>query len=363
MKRVGIFVGSKIAPNLEKLLVNVGQMLESDFHLDLIGKTDLPKRLGEIYHAQQFQGKKGAEGVKRIRQAFYNCREYCSKEDPNLLFQITKYPIYSLPVSITGSLYSIPTIVRLSGDHFRAYKTRQDNPNELTRTIIMHNLLGGLPLKFADNVIVISDKIKEEAIRKGCQPDKITLIPQPIDTERFSASSKKGKKNLRDKYNFPQDKRIVIYVGRLNEEKGLPTLEKAISEIETQDLLFCLIGEGKFGPKLEEKYPSKVRFEGFVEQKRIHEYYKMADLLVHPSPLEGVPNTLLEAMSTGIPVIAKKADYSEELGVPSFKSQEELTTMLKGGWKTTSLPDRFKWDDLKQKYVDMINKTIDKGVG
>lgn len=357
MKKVGIFVGSKIAPNLEKLLFNVGRMLESNFHLDLIGKTDLPKGLDELYHHKQYQGKKGAEGVKRIIQAFNNCGEYYSKENPDLLFQITKYPIYSLPVSLVGSLYSVPTIVRLSGDHFRAYQTRRNDLDELTRTLIMHNLLGGLPLKLADSVVVISNKIKEEAIRKGCPPDKITLIPQPIDTERFSPPSKEEKKNLRDKYNFTEDKKIVLYVGRLNEEKGLPLLEKAISKMETQDLVFCLIGEGKFGPELEEKYPSKVRFEGFVEQERIHEYYRMADLLVHPSPLEGVPNTLLEAMATGLPVIAKKADYSEGLGVPTFKNQEELTTMLKGDWQTTPLPERFKWDNLKQKYVDLINKT------
>ncbi|MFP4051632.1 MAG: glycosyltransferase family 4 protein [Thermoplasmata archaeon] len=358
MKKVGIFVGSKIAPNVEKLLFNVGKMLGSEFYLDLIGSADLTEELNDLYQHKRYGGKKGAEGFKRIKQAFHNCRKYCSKEDPDILFQITKYPIYSLPVSTIGSLSSVPTIVRLSGDHFRAYKTRRNDMDELTRTLFMHNLLGGLPLKLADRVIVISEKIKTEAERKGCPSNKIDLIPQPIDTERFSPASKEEKDSLRNELDLPLNKRIALYVGRLNDEKGLPILEKAIARLKEKNILFCLVGSGECGPRLENKYPSLVRFEGFVEQNHIHTYYKAADLLVHPSPLEGVPNTLLEAMAVEIPVIAREADYSRELNVPTFKDPDELIDMLEGKWKTTPLPERFRWDTLKEKYIEVINKTI-----
>ncbi|MFW6048525.1 MAG: glycosyltransferase [Candidatus Natronoplasma sp.] len=361
MKKVGIFVGSKIAPNVEKLLFNVGKMLGSEFYLDLIGSADLTEELNDLYQHKRYGGKKGAEGFKRIKQAFHNCRKYCSKEDPKLLFQITKYPIYSLPVSAAGSLYSVPTIVRLSGDHFRAYKTRRDDIDELTRTLFMHNLLGGLPLKLADTVIVISEKIKKEALRKGCPSNKIYLIPQPIDTERFSPASKEEKDSLRNELDIPLNKKIVIYVGRLSEEKGLPILEKAIARLEEKDILFCLIGSGEYGPRLEKKYPNLVRFEGFVEQNHIHTYYKAADLLVHPSPLEGVPNTILEAMSVEIPVFAREADYSRDLNVPTFSDPDELIDMLEGKWKTTPLPERFEWRTLKKKHKNIFEKTMREG--
>ncbi|MGM0405780.1 MAG: glycosyltransferase family 4 protein [Thermoplasmatota archaeon] len=361
MKRIGIFAGSKIAPNLKKLLFNLGKMLENEFHLDLIGSAKIDDDLKCIYDQKTYFGSAEAEGIQRIKQAFYNCREYSLKEQPDVLFQITKYPIYSLPVSTVGKLFSIPTIIRLSGDHFREYKIKRYDIEELTRILIMNNILSTIPLKMAESVIVISDQLRKEAIRKGCKKDKIEVIPQPINSERFNPPSKEEKNVLREKYGFPKNKKIVIYVGRLTKPKGLPILEKTISQIENQDILFCLIGKGEFGPKLEEKYPSKVRLEGFVEQNRIQDYYKLADLLIHPSPLEGVPNTLLEAMSTELAIIAKKADYSEELGVPTFEDWQELTKMIDNDWITTSLPERFMWDNLKSKYVDLINKTISKG--
>ncbi len=362
MKKIGFFVGSKLAPDAKNFLINMRKMFGSDQDLDVIGNFPPDPEINKHLEQKAYFGRKKAEGVDRIKQGFFNCRKYILSENPDLIFQITKYPIYGIVVTLAGKLFFLPTIVRLTGDHFRAYKFKGESVNEIFKIIIMQNILGTLPLKLSTRVAVLSDKIKNEALRKGCEEDKIDLLPQPIDKDRFSRPTSEEKKEIREKLDLPQDKKIIIYVGRLTKPKGMDLLEKGLSQLEKkEEFLFCLIGNGPYGPKLEKEFPDLVRFEGFVDTDKVHEYYRSADLLVHPSPLEGVPNTLLEAMATGLPIIARKADYSKELGVPTFEDEEGLIEMIEGDWKITDLPDRFEWENLKQRYVDLINKTIDKG--
>lgn len=340
----------------------MGKMFSSDHDLDVIGNFPPDREIDKYLEQKAYFGREKVEGTDRIKQGFFNCREYGLKEDPDVIFQITKYPIYGNLVSFTGYLLSTPTIVRLTGDHFRTYKVKREDVCELLKIMVMHNVLGGLPLTLSTRVTVLSDKIKSEALRKGCDEDKIDLLPQPIDKDRFSKPTSEEKKELREKLNFPQNKKIIIYVGRLTKAKGLDLLEQSLSRLEkNEDLLFCLIGDGPYGPKLEKEFPALVRFEGFVDTQKTPDYYKSADLLVHPSPLEGVPNTILEAMSVEIPVFARDADYSRELNVPTFNDAEELIRMLNQEWEVTPLPKRFEWKTLKKQHINTFKKAIEGG--
>jgi len=350
-------VGSKLAPDAKNFLINMGKMYSSDFELDVIGNFAQESEINEFFKQRYYSGKQDAEGFTRIKQGFHNCKTYCLKEDPDLIFQITKYPIYGIVVSLTGKFYSTPTIVRLTGDHFRAYRHKADTFAEKVKIIAMQNIIGLLPLKLSTRVAVLSDKIKAEAVRNGCKEEKIDLLPQPIDKDRFSKPTDQEKEKLRRELDLPKNKNVIIYVGRLTKPKGLDMLQEALSAINRDDFLFCLIGSGEYGPKLKNKYPSLVRLEGFVDTQKVHDYYRAADLLVHPSPLEGVPNTILEAMSVEIPVFARDADYSRDLNVPTFKNSKELIEILKKDWKTTPLPNRFGWNTLKDRYLKVFKKT------
>lgn len=362
MKKIGFFVGSKLAPDAKNFLINMGEMYSSYYHLDAVGSFPPDPKIEHYFDHKKYYGQVKIEGSARLKQGFLNCRKYALSERPDLIFQFTKYPIYGIVVSSVGRFFSVPTLVRLTGDHFRAFRYKGENLFETSKILMMQNVIGAIPLRISTRVAVLSKRIKEEAIRKGCQEDKIDLLPQPIDKKRFSQPSQEEKERIRDELNFPKNKKIIIYVGRLTEPKGLSMLEEGLAYMsENKNFLFCLIGQGPYGPKLEKKFPELVRFEGFVDTDKVHNYYKASDLLVHPSPLEGVPNTLLEAMAVRIPVIAREADYSRELRVPTFENVEELEDMLKSDWKLTPLPERFKWDNLKDKYMKVINKTIKNG--
>jgi glycosyltransferase involved in cell wall biosynthesis len=100
---------------------------------------------------------------------------------------------------------------------------------------------------------------------------------------------------------------IVLYVGRLDAEKGVDLLIDAWHLLQSPDATLLLVGDGPERQKLEQLATSGVnrtpiRFEG--PSTDVHRYYAAADVFVLPSRSEGLSNALLEAMASGLPVVA-----------------------------------------------------------
>lgn len=73
-------------------------------------------------------------------------------------------------------------------------------------------------------------------------------------------------------------------------------------------MLFVLAGEGPYHDEFASKFSDDlVKLAGYVPHEEIHRYYKAADVYVHPSPYEGIPLVLLEAMNCGVPAISRPA--------------------------------------------------------
>ncbi len=155
-------------------------------------------------------------------------------------------------------------------------------------------------LKKIEITIACSKTIKSEMLNHGLN----TLeVQNGVDRELFRVVSDCDKKLLRGKLDLPIDEKIFISVGHLNKRKDPRTLIKGYlnSKVKNNGILLML----GIGPLIEDckiiakDYP-QIRFLGHVDN--VMEYLNSADYFISSSCAEGLPNSVLEALASGLPV-------------------------------------------------------------
>ena len=164
-------------------------------------------------------------------------------------------------------------------------------------------------------VLVRSESLRRAVVDLGCDPQKIEIQRTGIPLEEFPFHDRAVPKN--DEWRFVQ-------AGRLIEKKGLPVTLRAFEVFVRQYLnaTLTIAGEGPLLRELESlarelKIAERVSFTGFLSQQQLREIYYRSHIFLHPSQTgrdgnqEGIPNSMLEAMATGLPVFA-----TEHGGIP-----------------------------------------------
>lgn len=167
--------------------------------------------------------------------------------------------------------------------------------------------------RMADIVVCVSPEVERETKEAGFS--HVTMIPNGVDTEKFIPVSRQSKEELKEKIlKADKDKKVALFVGRLGPEKNISVLLQSLALLDNEVLLL-IAGEGDIRMELQaqvnkERLVNKVIFLGAVEN--VHEFYQIADVFILPSKSEGLPNVLLEAMSSGLPCIGSD--------IPSIRS-------------------------------------------
>lgn len=124
-----------------------------------------------------------------------------------------------------------------------------------------------------------------------------------IDTEKFSPShrSDKLRQNL-----APKGEKLLLYVGRISIEKEIECLIRASNILTEKGVLhrLLIVGEGPHLHRLKQISSPQTTFLGYLSGKTLQEMYASADLFLFASPTETYGNVILEAMASGLPVIA-----------------------------------------------------------
>ncbi len=168
-----------------------------------------------------------------------------------------------------------------------------------------YSTLDKIILKHFDKVIAVSNLIARELVKTGVDRKKVKLISNGINLNKFA--TRPDRADARKRLGIPFERKIIGTVGRLTSEKGHIYLINAAKVIlkEREDVCFLIVGDGPLRHNLE-RQASDLPFYFTGVLKDVSTAYAAMDIFVLPSLTEGLPMVLLEAMASGVPVIASK---------------------------------------------------------
>jgi len=168
-----------------------------------------------------------------------------------------------------------------------------------------------------DLVFVPSQVMLEELASKGVQRKKIQLYPRGIDTKRFNPA----KRNCfwQRKYNLNQKNTKLLYVGRVSKEKNLDILTKAYIDLINRgyDFQFIVVGDGPYLKEMKNDLKNTpTLFTKILTGENLAQAYASSDIFVFPSTTDTFGNVVLEAQSSGLPVIVSDKGGPQEIVLP-----------------------------------------------
>jgi glycosyltransferase involved in cell wall biosynthesis len=185
--------------------------------------------------------------------------------------------------------------------------------------VTFHNLWHGgpltLPLRLvtqrAAAAVAVSEAVRERLAAHGIRPRELTVIPNGLDLTAFSAPRAPC-------FPPPPDRPFTFaFVGRLTEEKGVRVLLEAARRLpDAPEVRLVVAGDGPLRAAVEaeaRRDGSRLEYRG--HQHDVRAIYEAADAVLMPSLAEGHPLTALEAMASGLPLVASRAGGLAEIVV------------------------------------------------
>jgi glycosyltransferase involved in cell wall biosynthesis len=164
-------------------------------------------------------------------------------------------------------------------------------------------------IKRSDYIQSISQFTNKMLVERGYPENKICMIPNGVDLSRFS---------IQDRLSEPHESStIVVFTGRITPVKGVDVLIDAWDRLTNKrDALLLIAGDGPAREELEKSVhrmglSGSVQFLGMVND--MPDLLRRADIYVQPSRQEGLPNSVLEAMAVGLPIVATRISGNEDL--------------------------------------------------
>ena len=167
----------------------------------------------------------------------------------------------------------------------------------------------------AARIVCVSQSVADFCSGQGRMArEKLVVIPNGVNVDQYPAASAADM----TQFGVPTDRQVVVFVGRLHAQKGvdwmLRVAPRLLTQLPTHDLL--LVGDGPERKTLQGLaaklgIADRVHFAGW--RPDVPQILAASSMLVLPSRWEGMPNVVLEAMATGLPVVSTRAAGVEEL--------------------------------------------------
>jgi len=131
----------------------------------------------------------------------------------------------------------------------------------------------------------------------------LKVVSRGVDTKLFNIAKRDTR--LRSSWGATDDTKVLISVGRMAPEKNLDQVLKTYDALKSTGQAFKLVmvGDGPLKEQFQKRYP-EIIFPGMLSQTNLAAYYASSDLFIFPSQTETFGNVTLEALASGIPVLA-----------------------------------------------------------
>ena len=227
-------------------------------------------------------------------------------------------------------------------------------------------------VKYADEIIVLSKGVQDYFEKTYGR--KTVFIPNGV-----SNHIERKPQIIKNKFGLDKDE-YILFLGRLVPEKGIKYLIEAFKQVDTDKKLVIAGGSSdtsEFENEMKElaKEDKRILFTGFVQGQELEELYSNAYVYVLPSDLEGMPLSLLEAMSYGnccvVSDIPENGNVVGEHGLTFQKGQiqdlKQVLLKLSGEPETVQelkngaadyICEKFRWQQVVEQTLELYRKAV-----
>ena len=299
LKKVTLFINSLTSGGAERVLsVIVTELIAQDIQVNLlcIEKENaylLPKEVTITYLSNLTKYDSSLKKLIYLPYLALKLKKYIKKNQITLVqSHIYRANFINILAKLFASKHQVQVVEVTSINNLKDGSFSKKINFALIKLLYRH----------ADLVIFKAQRMKEEFLKNIPKIKKYTVINNPYDIQKISALAEEKVED----FEFHQDKKYIVSVGRLSSEKRFITLVKVLKELDN-NIELILIGEGEEEDSLKE-YSSKNKLEQRVHLlgKKVNpfKYIKHSNLFVLASEGEGFPNVIVEAMICQTPVIS-----------------------------------------------------------
>ncbi|MDP3066532.1 MAG: glycosyltransferase family 4 protein, partial [Methanobacteriaceae archaeon] len=229
---------------------------------------------------------KGLRGIFFLFSAFLKLSSMVRRYHIDLIHAHFILPPGLISV-LVGKLHDKKTAVTIHGSDIYI-QSKKPFLKQLTRYV----------LKNTDYVLVVNEAIRKEVLKMGISSEKVYLTPNAVDVEKFNPQNQ-----LPPDVAVNGNKPTLLFVGNLVNQKGVKYLLKAKKQLEVDSELL-IVGDGPLKGELEQEAKGIPGVIFLGARRDVELIIPSADLMVLPSVSEGFPITILESLSSGVPVVA-----------------------------------------------------------
>jgi glycosyltransferase involved in cell wall biosynthesis len=276
-------------------------------------------------------------------------------------------PYYSLPAARLEGIR--PLVIRMGAHPEEDIASRYGTPGRVLARVLN-------PWLYAGTTVVVN----ASHLRTAFPGRPVVCIPNGVDADRFPEP--RNSANARARLGLPLDVPLVVFTGKIIPRKSVEDLYWLARAIPSLHLL--LVGndqEEYYG----DRYHRAIRVEfsdvlprvhavGEIPMERVPTYLEAADLFVFPSRLEGMPNSILEAWASGLPVLAADTPAHREIVAGGtgylYRDRDHLRNLAQellddpararsmGAAGRRRVVDEFSMDAAAQRYLDLYQRVV-----